>query len=127
MNIRGTFDGLLARPVLKEEVSLWNRYMADYHYPGLKWSGGKSLRYVATEGGKWAALLGWSSASKNCGSRDRYIGWSGEKKYKRLRYLLNNTRFLMLPWVKQKNLASKGCPNESIISGIVDVYDQMLF
>jgi hypothetical protein len=81
--------------------------MSEYHYLGLKWIGGKSLRYVALLDGNWVALLGWGSAAKNCGSRDRYIGWSGEKKYKRLRYLLNNVRFLMLPWVKQKNLASK--------------------
>lgn len=65
------------------------------------------MRYVALMDDNWVALLGWGSAAKNCGSRDRYIGWSGEKKYKRLRYILNNVRFLVLPWVKQKNLASK--------------------
>ena len=107
MSDRSSLDSLLVRPVFKEEVSLWNRYMSDYHYLGLKWIGGKSLRYVALMDGNWVALLGWGSAAKNCGSRDRYIGWSGEKKYKRLRYLFNNVRFLVLPWVKHKNLASK--------------------
>lgn len=100
-------DNLVVRPVCKEEVSRWNSYMQQYHYLGLKWIGGKSLRYIAHIEGQWVALLGWSSASKNCGARERYIGWSGEKKYRRLRFVANNSRFLILPWVCQKNLASK--------------------
>jgi len=95
------------RPVRKEEVSRWHSYMQQYHYLGLKWIGGKSLRYIAHIEDQWVALLGWSSASKNCGVRERYIGWIGEKKYRRLRFVANNSRFLILPWVCQKNLASK--------------------
>jgi predicted transposase YbfD/YdcC len=81
--------------------------MQQHHYLGLKWLGGKSLRYIAHINGEWVALLGWSSASKNCGAREHYIGWRGEKKYRRLRFVANNSRFLILPWVSQKNLASK--------------------
>lgn len=107
MSHKNALDSLFVRPVLKEEVSLWNRYMNEFHYLGLKWLSGKSLRYVALLEGNWAALLGWCSPSKNCGARDSYIGWSGEKKYKRLKYIVNNARFLVLPWICQKNLASK--------------------
>jgi len=81
--------------------------MQQHHYLGLKWLSGKSLRYVALLNGEWVALLGWGSASKNCGARERYIGWSGEKKYRRLGFVANNSRFLILPWVSHKNLASK--------------------
>jgi hypothetical protein len=81
--------------------------MQSYHYLGLKWIAGKSLRYVALLDGEWVALVGWGSASKNCGARERHIGWSGEKKYKRLMFISNNLRFLILPWVSYKNLASK--------------------
>lgn len=81
--------------------------MQQHHYLGLKWLGGKSLRYIAQSQGEWVALIGWSSASKNVGARERYIGWSGEKKYPRLRFIANNSRFLILPWVSWKNLASK--------------------
>lgn len=107
MSERGILDNLFVRPIHKEELSQWNAYMSKYHYLGLKWIGGHSLRYVAILDGNWVALLGWGSAAKNCGSRDSYIGWSGERKYKRLRYILNNVRFLILPWVAEKNLASK--------------------
>lgn len=89
------------------EIDRWNSYMNQYHYLGLRWLGGKSLRYIAHLNGEWLALLGWTSASKNCGVRERYIGWSGEKKYSRLRFIANNSRFLILPWISHKNLASK--------------------
>jgi hypothetical protein len=101
------FDKLVVRPVRKGEVSRWNSYMQKHHYLGLKWIAGKSLRCIALLDEEWVALLGWGSASKNCGARERYIGWSGEKKYKRLFLIANNLRFLILPWVSQKNLASK--------------------
>lgn len=97
----------MVRPVYRTEVSRWNSLMQQHHYLGLRWLGGKSLRYIAHINGEWVALLGWSSASKNCGAREHYIGWGGEKKYRRLRFLANNSRFLILPWISQKNLASK--------------------
>lgn len=101
------FNKLLVRPIHQSEVLRWNRIMNQYHYLGLRWLGGQSLRYVAELEGEWLALLGWSSAAKNCGARERYIGWSGEKKYRRLRFIANNSRFLILPWISEKNLASK--------------------
>lgn len=100
-------DNVVVRPIRRDELPRWNNYMQQYHYLGLRWLGGKSLRYVALLNEQWVALLGWSSAAKNCGARERYIGWSGEKKYRRLRFIANNSRFLVLPWVVQKNLASK--------------------
>jgi hypothetical protein len=103
----GILDDLEVRLVFRDEVARWDLYMQRYHYLGLKWLGGKSLRYVAHVAGEWLALLGWSSASKNCGAREQYIGWSGEKKYRRLCFIGNNSRFLILPWVSEKNLASK--------------------
>ena len=101
------FSNLVVRPVRREELFRWNSYMQEYHYLGLRWIGGQSLRYIALLDGDWVALLGWGSASKNCGVRDTHIGLSGEKKYKRLLFIANNMRFLILPWVRQKNLASK--------------------
>jgi len=73
MSDSSILDNLVVRPVRKEEVSRWNSYMQQYHYLGLRWIGGKSLRYIAHLEGEWVALLGWGSASKNCGARERYI------------------------------------------------------
>jgi hypothetical protein len=48
-------------------------------------------------------LSRWNSYMKQY----HYLGWRGEKKYERLKYIVNNLRFLMLPWAHVKNLASK--------------------
>ena len=46
-------------------------------------------------------------AALRCALGDRFIGWSDEKRIERLKYITNNVRFLILPWVKVKNLASR--------------------
>ncbi len=107
MSHQNILDKLIVRPIRQEELSRWNSYMKQYHYLGFNWIAGKSIRYIALLDGDWVALSGWGSAAKNCGVRDRYIGWRGEKKYKRLKYIVNNLRFLVLPWIHMKNLASK--------------------
>lgn len=107
MRKKRAFDNLLVRPVLKEELDRWKNYLREHHYLGFKWIAGKSLRYVATVGTEWVALLAWGSAALKCSVRDDYIGWDVETKYKRLNYVVNNVRFLVLPWISLKNLASK--------------------
>jgi len=68
---------------------------------------GEQIRYVALIGGRWVALLGWASAAYKCMPRDHWIGWSPEQRIKRLHYVVNNSRFLILPGMRFKNLASK--------------------
>jgi hypothetical protein len=63
-------DNVLVRPIRQDESRRWDSYMRQYHYLGLRWLGGKSLRYIALLDGAWVALLGWGSAAKNCGARD---------------------------------------------------------
>ena len=78
------------------------------HYLGYRSIGGlPSLRYVATAGDELVALLGWGSAALKCTVRDRFIGCDEQTKLKRLVLLSNNVRFLVLPWVRWKNLASR--------------------
>jgi len=50
--------------------------------------------------------LAWSSAPRHLGARDRYLGWSGEARRRNIRFLAYNTRFLIVPWVRVKRLAS---------------------
>ena len=78
-----------------------------YHYLGCRGIAGRSLRYVATVGSRWVALLGWGSAALKCTVRERYIGWDDETKIKRLYLVVNNVRFLVLPGESKRNLASK--------------------
>jgi Druantia protein DruA/DDE_Tnp_1-associated/Transposase DDE domain len=98
---------LTIRLATREEVPLWDSLMKEYHYLGLNRMPGESLRYLASAEGTWLALIGWSSAALKCSVRDRYIGWATERKLTRLIYLTNNVRFLILPWISEKNLASR--------------------
>jgi len=98
---------LEVRPIIDEERAGFHAYMDRYHYLGDSPLVGKSLRYAAWLNGELAALLSWSVATKHNASRDRYIGWDDACRRERLHLVVNNTRFLILPWVKQRNLASR--------------------
>ena len=103
----GIFDALVVRPILWDEVKLWGESMRRHHYLGYRGIAGRSLRYVAILDSRWVALLGWGSAALKCTARDRFIGWDPETKLKRLYLIANNVRFLILPSVSMRNLASK--------------------
>jgi len=98
---------LIVRPIRGEERETWDQLMAAHHYLGLKHLVGESIRYVALLNGQWVALLGWTSAAYKSGPRDKWIGWDEDTRHKRLKFLANNARFLILPEVRVKNLASQ--------------------
>lgn len=86
---------------------LWNEYIQRYHYLGYQPLPGAQLRYIAGSQGQILALLGFGAAAWKIAPRDRWIGWSAAQRQKRLHLLINNARFLILPWVTSRNLASK--------------------
>ena len=81
--------------------------MAAHHYLGFRILVGESLKYVAEQGDSWLALLGWGAAAFKCGPRDAWIGWTKSQQWRRLRYVANNMRFLILPGERRPNLASQ--------------------
>lgn len=95
------------RPILPEEEEAWDRTMSSHHYLGFRCLVGESLKYVAILNGEWVALLGWGCAAFKIAPRDRWIGWAGEQQFRRLHLIANNQRFLILPGVRIKNLASR--------------------
>lgn len=68
---------------------------------------GESIRYVAAIGYRWVALLAWGVAALKNRHREAWIGWDEALKWRRLHLIANNSRFLILPEVRLKNLASK--------------------
>jgi len=100
-------SSLVVRPIEPREESAWDQLMSRYHYLGFRTIVGESLKYVALLQGQWVALVGWGTSALNCAPRDKWIGWSREQQYRRLRYVVNNQRFLILPGTRIKNLASK--------------------
>ncbi len=85
---------------------LFNSLMEEHHYLGYEQPVGEHLKYLAWADGRPIACLAWSSAPRHLGSRDRYIGWDAAARRSRIRFIAYNTRFLILPWVRVKHLAS---------------------
>jgi len=90
-----------------QQSRLWNEYIHRYHYLGYKPLPGAQLRYFIVSDDNIIALLGFGASAWQCAPRDKYIGWTHEQRKKKLQYVVNNARFLILPWVKSKNLGSK--------------------
>ena len=85
---------------------LFNSLMEEHHYLGYEQPVGEQVKYLVWAHGRPLACLAWSSAPRHLGSRDRYIGWSGEARRRNICFIAYNTRFLILPWVEVPNLAS---------------------
>jgi len=85
---------------------LFNSLISQYHYLGYTQPVGEHLKYIAFSNGRPIACLAWSSAPWYIGVRDRFIGWSPKTRQNNLSLIINNTRFLVLPWVKISHLAS---------------------
>ncbi len=93
--------------VTKTTSALWNEYIDRYHYLGHKPLPGAQLRYFITAGGQIVALAGFGAAAWQTAPRDQFIGWSHDQRKANLHLIVNNARFLILPWIQSKNLASK--------------------
>ena len=90
----------------KASTGLWDGYVSRYHYLGYKQPFGYFLRYfIESEQGILGCLL-FAGAAKALGVRDRWIGWREPDRLRNLAWVINNSRFLIFPWVSVKNLAS---------------------
>jgi hypothetical protein len=84
----------------------WAFFLNRYHYLGLRVVG-ENLGYLATDGrGREVACLLFGAAAWRCAARDRYLGWGEVERRAGLERMANNTRFLILPWVRVPHLAS---------------------
>ena len=89
---------------------LWGQLVSRHHYLGYRVAFGANLRYLVRSAqcpDQVLACLLWSSPAWAMAARDRWIGWSPQQRARNLPYIVNNSRFLILPWVKVRGLASK--------------------
>ena len=110
--IGGALEGLepLELRVVTEphEVARWNELIDRHHYLGYRRPVGPHLRYaIVDRGGRWLGCLLFSYAARSLPCRDDFIGWDEAARRKRLDRVVGNPRFLILPWVRVGNLASK--------------------
>ena len=95
------------RPIEAEERLGWRVYMQRYHPLGDRPMVGEHLMYAAFHEDELVALLGWASAAFRAPHRDAYVGWDEATKRRRLHLVTNNVRFLILPWIHVRHLASR--------------------
>ena len=92
------------------DSALWNELVDRHHYLGQRVPFGASLRYLVRSqrlGETILACLQWSSPAWKMAARDRWIGWSDRQRRQNLQHIVNQSRFLILPWVHVHGLASK--------------------
>jgi len=85
---------------------LYDSLIDQYHYLGYVQIVGNHLKYMAFAGEIPVACIGWGSAAWAVQSREEFVGWTQPVKNKNLHFVMNNNRYLVLPWVVVKCLAS---------------------
>jgi hypothetical protein len=112
--IRGTAHdlGRLELELVRSDEAhrLFRELVGRYHYLGHSVPFGAHLRYLIyaqRPERKVVACVQFSSAAWRIRVRDEWIGWKDDRRRRNLQHLVNNSRFLVLPWVEVKNLASR--------------------
>jgi Domain of unknown function (DUF4338) len=89
------------------ESRRWRELVERYHYLGCRVPFGAHLRYWVRNYDRELACLLWTSPAWKMQARDAWIGWSDEQRRRNLQSIVNHGRFVILPWVRVKGLASK--------------------
>jgi hypothetical protein len=90
-----------------EQGQLWNYLVDKYHYKGCRIIVGRHIKYLVYLDQNIIACFGFADAVLQLKSRDQWIGWNRRQREEGLHLIINNVRFLILPWIKIRYLASK--------------------
>jgi hypothetical protein len=100
-------DGIAIRPVSnRRDSKLWNEAIHRFHYLGFQPLSGAQIRYLIEYEGGLLGALGFGSSAWKVKARDRWIGWTPAQRVAGLLRVVDNARFLILPWIRCANLAS---------------------
>jgi len=88
------------------QLAVYRGLVGTYHYLGYQQATGAQLKYLAYHQDQPIACLSFGPAAWKIGPRDEFIGWSPQVRGQNLRWVVNNDRFVILPWVQIKSLAS---------------------
>jgi Druantia protein DruA len=109
----GEFDPLSLSIVVSGDAGesrLWRELIERYHYLHCRVPVGANLRYLVRSQrapDRVLACMLWTSPAWKMAVRDRWIGWNDEQRRRNLQLIVNNARYLILPWVHVRGLASK--------------------
>lgn len=91
----------------RPEESLWNEFVERYHYLRYGVPVGPQIKYFVRFREEPIACLAFGGAAWKVAPRDRWIGWLPAQRESNLRFIVNNSRFLIFPWIRVDNLASR--------------------
>jgi hypothetical protein len=91
----------------RKDSFLWNELIERYHSLGHEPLPGAQIRYLVRSGPDLLAALGFGAAAWKVAPRDSFIGWTLQERQRNLHLIVNNARFLILPWIAARNLASR--------------------
>lgn len=98
---------VVQRVLDNHSARLWDQLISDHHYLGRRPIVGRNLRQLVFMGGRPIACLAWSDPCLKLAPRDEYLLNRLRGEARSIDRGVNNTRFLVLPWVDVPNLASK--------------------
>lgn len=90
-----------------EELKRWRAYVDQYHILGDKIVFGSRLQYFVKSKDIELGCIQFSASSWSLEKRDKWVNWTKDDRKARLHLIVNNSRFLIFPWVHIRNLASK--------------------
>ena len=85
---------------------IWNHMVRTWHYLGYESMIGPRVKYLILFRDTPIAAISFNQASLRLGVREEWLNWGDECRQTMLKHVVNNNRFLILPWVRVKNLAS---------------------
>lgn len=104
----GTLGRLRLQQVqCSSDSSLWNELVERYHYLGFTPLAGAQIRYLVFAQQHLLAALSFGASAWSLAPRDTFIGWTADQRIKNLHLVVNNARFLILPWIQCRFLASR--------------------
>jgi hypothetical protein len=103
----GAFEPIVLEPIHSEpQRLLFRELVGRYHYLGYAVPFGAQQRYFFRSGEQMLGCMQFSSPAWRMAVRDRWIGWDEPARQSNLQRVINQSRFLILPWVRIDNLAS---------------------
>ena len=107
LNHREGLSVFVDRPQVPLDNNRAERFLRGPPYLGYKTLVGAQMRYAVHDRDGWPlAMLGFSTAAWKLAPRDNFIGWTRQKREKNLPFVVDNPRFLILPWINIPNLGS---------------------
>ena len=91
----------------RSQSESYNNLMAQYHYLGYTPLAGAQIRYLIQWEQGLLGAIGFGASAWKLAARDQWVGWTAKQRQQGLHLIVNNSRFLILPYVHSPNLASK--------------------